>query len=81
MVDLYSALRNWAIETVSRAGNCNRRSLNLCSGDNRPFEPLDDSRDGIPNHTYSASVAATGENLEELGTKGVPMNAIEVNTS
>ena len=62
-------------------GDRNRRILNLCSGDNRPFEPLGDSRDGIPNHTYSVSVAATGENLEELGTKGIPMNAIEVKTS
>ena len=62
-------------------GDRNRRILNLCSGDNPPFEPLGDSRDGIPNHTYSASVAATGENLEQLGTKGIPMNAIEVKTS
>ena len=59
----------------------NSKLLNLRSGDKRPFEHLGDPRDGLPNHTYSASAGMTGESPEERVTKGVSMNAIEVNTS
>lgn len=67
--------------TGSSCSTGNSKLLNLRSGNKRPFEHLSDTRDGLPNHTYSASAAVTGESPEELGTKGVPMNAIAVNTS
>ena len=54
---------------------------NARSGDNHPFQSLEDSADKNARVAYTASATSTGDNVIGSDTNDIPMNTIAVNTS